>query len=416
MSRPLHLFEGFGIELEYMIVDRETLDVKPIADELLRQVGGAYDHEVDHGAVAWSNELALHVVEIKTNGPAATLGSAYDDLQANIHHINRLLGPMNAKLLPSAMHPWMMPDAETRLWPHENNVIYNTFDRIFDCRGHGWSNLQSMHINLPFASDDEFARLHAAIRLVLPLLPGLAASSPFLEGRSSPSLDTRLEMYRKNSQRIPSVSGAVIPERVYSRTEYEGVLLQRIYEDLAPLDPEGVLRNEWVNARGCIARFDRMAIEIRLMDVQECPGADLSLAALVCATVRALVAQKWTPTEQQQAWDENTLAQFLVDGISFAENAEIDSAPYLANFGIDSNTPVSLANVWRHLADTLLPQDPHCSLWKPFLDIVFSEGTLARRLKAAVGTTPTPEKLHEVYARLAVCLESGTPFTSRGSN
>jgi hypothetical protein len=32
-----------------------------------------------------------------------------------------------------------------------------------------------------------------------------------------------------------------------------------------------VLRHEWVNARGAIARFDRSAIEIRVLDVAECP-------------------------------------------------------------------------------------------------------------------------------------------------
>ena len=32
---PLHLFEGYGLELEYMIVDRETFEVRPIADWLL---------------------------------------------------------------------------------------------------------------------------------------------------------------------------------------------------------------------------------------------------------------------------------------------------------------------------------------------------------------------------------------------
>ena len=43
--------------------------------------------------------------------------------------------------------------------------IYDTFDRIFSCKGHGWANLQSMQINLPFRGDEEFARLHAAIRV-----------------------------------------------------------------------------------------------------------------------------------------------------------------------------------------------------------------------------------------------------------
>src|SRR5690606_25183589 len=115
--------------------------------------------------------------------------------------------------LPTAMHPLMLPDLETKLWPHDAATIYATFDRIFGCKGHGWSNLQSVHINLPFRDQDEFGRLHAAIRLVLPLLPGLAASSPVQEGRLSGFLDTRLEHYRQNQKRLPSITGQVIPEQ-----------------------------------------------------------------------------------------------------------------------------------------------------------------------------------------------------------
>ena len=83
--------------------------------------------------------------------------------------------------MPTAMHPWMDPATETVLWDDATDV-YRTYDRIYGCRGHGWANLQSMHVNLPFADDSQFARLHAAIRLVLPLLPALAASSPIAEG------------------------------------------------------------------------------------------------------------------------------------------------------------------------------------------------------------------------------------------
>ena len=72
-TSPLRLFEGIGIELEFMIVDSETLSVRPVADELLKSVGGGYDLEVDLGAIAWSNELALHVIEMKCNGPVRTL-------------------------------------------------------------------------------------------------------------------------------------------------------------------------------------------------------------------------------------------------------------------------------------------------------------------------------------------------------
>src|SRR5690606_19484263 len=205
-----------------------------------------------------------------------------------------------ATLLPTGMHPWMEPEHELRLWPHDNAEIYSAFDRIFGCRGHGFANLQSMHINLPFADDEEFGKLHAAIRLVLPLIPGLSASLHLVEGRLLCTLDNRLEAYRTNCARVPSVTGLVVAEAVYSRASYEAEVLQAIYRDLAELDPEGVLAHEWVNARGAIARFDRMAIEIRTADTQECPRADLALAELVVAAVRSLVEQRHSPTQAQQ--------------------------------------------------------------------------------------------------------------------
>ena len=76
----------------------------------------------------------------------------------------------------------MNPLTETVIWPHDNNEIYSLYDKIFDCRGHGWSNLQSVHINLPFKDELEFRKLHSAIRLLLPIIPALSASSPFADG------------------------------------------------------------------------------------------------------------------------------------------------------------------------------------------------------------------------------------------
>ena len=123
-----------------------------------------------------------------------------------------------------------------------------------------------MQINLPFAGDEEFARLHAAIRFLLPILPGLAASSPIIDGERNGILDNRLVVYRSNCARIPSVTGA---RRARSRSARSAnttsACSSRSMRDLAPHDPEGVLRHEWVNARGAIARFDRMAIEIRVL-------------------------------------------------------------------------------------------------------------------------------------------------------
>lgn len=413
MTLPLALFEGVGIELEYMIVDSETLAVRPLADELLKQVGGGYEMEVELGEVAWSNELALHVVEIKTNGPRASLRGLDVAFQEHVTRINQLLDPMGARLLPTAMHPFMDPATELRLWPHENNVIYKTFDRIFGCTGHGWANLQSMHINLPFADDAEFAKLHAAIRLVLPILPALAASSPYVEGRRTPFLDTRLDFYRTNSIKVPSVTGQVIPERVFSKRAYEGQLLQEIYADLEPHDPEGILQHEWVNARGAIARFDRNAIEIRLIDLQECPVADISIAAAVVAALRALVDQTWCSTEDQQTFDELELSGILDRVVLFADDAELDHDGFLRAFGYVKPGPVRARELWQHIVEHSFGADPVLSSFRSGLDVILEEGCLARRLVAAAGLNPGRAELSRVYRALADCLLRGLLFRPR---
>jgi carboxylate-amine ligase len=406
----LHLFDGYGIEIEYMIVDTESLSVRPEADELLAAVGGGYEFEVELGPIAWSNELVLHVVELKTNGPSRSLAGLGALFQEHVGRVNALLEPRGACLLPSAMHPWMDPYAELALWPHESRDIYATFDRIFDCHGHGWANLQSMHVNLPFQGDDEFARLHAAIRMVLPILPALAASSPIVDGRTTGLCDTRLDLYRDNARRVPSVTGRVIPENMASRAEYEGVLLQGIYDEIAPLDPEGILRHEWLNARGCIARFDRMAIEIRTLDTQEHPRADLAVAAAVTALVRLLVEERTCDHARQRSWPLEDLCEILHACVRDADECMIGDRDYLRALGWPEQGTARARDLWRHLLEQTLATEPDYAEWAPALDVIVSHGCLARRIARAAGTDPDHDALRAVYAELAQCLARGTSF------
>ena len=192
-SEHLHLFEATGIELEYMVVDRETLAVKPIVADLLAEVTGvpgASDY-VD-GEVSWSNELVSHVVELKATEPVRDMRTLPPVFEKALHRIERTLAANSAMLLPTAMHPSMDPTTETVLWPHENNEIYNAFNRVFNCHSHGWANVQSVHLNLPFNGDEQFGALHAAVRLVLPLLPAIASSSPIVDSKRNGINDNRL--------------------------------------------------------------------------------------------------------------------------------------------------------------------------------------------------------------------------------
>jgi gamma-glutamyl:cysteine ligase YbdK (ATP-grasp superfamily) len=406
VAEGLGLFQAYGVELEYAIVDAGTLDVRPLADALIEaECGSAEEGDVPRGRMAWSNELARHVIELKTAEPEPALEGLAARFAGEVARIEALLAPRGARLLPTGMHPWMDPAREFSLWPHGDRAIYAAFDRIFDCRGHGWSNLQSMHLNLPFDGDDEFGRLHAAVRALLPLLPALAASSPFLEGRHAGSLDTRLEVYRVNAARVPSVSGALVPEPVFDRAGYQK-LLEGIYADLAPLDPEGTLRHEWVNARGCIARFDRSALEIRLLDTQECPRADLAIAAAVAAVVRALCAEEGQGA--LRALDTGSLASLLRETTRRAGEAQLEDPALVAALGLPGPLRADLA--WRLLlerhAAELLAGGEHA---EP-LAVLLAQGCLARRILRRAGSAPSRATLRAVYAELCGCLREGRIF------
>jgi len=414
MSRAkpvLTAFSGYGIELEYMIVDRDSLSVLPIADELLKKAAAREDAvaEVDRGHFAWSNELVLHLLELKNAAPEARLDTLAAGFQVEVKRIDEILSSFDARLMPTAMHPWMDPRRETRLWPHENAAIYASYDRIFGCCEHGWANIQSMHLNLPFAGDEEFERLHAAVRLLLPILPALAASSPVVEGRSGDAVDMRMAYYRLHPARVPSLVGQVVPDNVASRAEYAETVLAPMYRDIAPHDPEGILRHEWLNARGAMPRFDRNAIEIRVIDVQECPRADVAIAALASAVVKALYAGRWSTMEDQRAIDTGALSSILLDCIRDGERAVIADAGYLGLLGFPRDR-CKAGELWRHLLaacadDSLLSDEIRATL-----DTILAHGPLSRRILGALGEGFDRPRLEAVYRELCDCLADGRLF------
>ncbi len=404
-------FSKYGIEVEYMIVDRDSLAVRPLAESMLGSFDGGRSFHVSRGILGWSHELVSHVVELKNREPVAQLSALPDLFQQEVQAANAVLAPFGAKLLPTGMHPWMDPRHDAELWTRTDAEIYRTFDRIFDCRTHGWANIQSMHINLPFSDDAEFASLHAAIRVVLALLPALAASSPLVGGKRARYLDERVDAYRNNARAVPSVIGEVVPETALSRADYEARILEPMYAAIAPLDPHAVLQREWLNSRGAIARFDRNAIEIRIADTQECPVADLAIAAACVAAVRALYAERWVPLPSLQAIPLTTLVQVLEACARDGDQAIIEDPALLRAVGI-SRARCLASDVWMHLIDSSEAGEACRESWarRPLL-LMLEEGPLARRIITELDGDTSRVRLREVYDRLATCLANGQLFS-----
>jgi len=405
MSAP-HLFACYGVELEYMIVRTGDLAVVPWADRVLVDAAGKIVSDIERGRLTWSNELTAHVIELKTTAPDPSLDGLAEVFAADVAEINRRLAPLGARLLPTAMHPTMTPD-QAVLWAHDYNDVYAAFDRIFDCRGHGWSNLQSVHLNLPFADDAEFAGLHAAIRLVLPLLPALAASSPVVEGRVTGWPDNRLAYYRANSVKLPALCGRVIPERVYSQADYEREIFDPIAAQLAPHDPEGVLEARFSNSRGAIARFDRNSIEIRVLDIQECPAADLVVLRAVVALLQELVTGTTVPRADQQAVAVEPLRAIFDATVEQGGAALVAEPTVLRAFGILAGEPATAAELWTVALRRLDPAAAASPAEQAALAVLLEHGNLASRITRAL---EGGETLPEVYGRLADGVERNAMF------
>ena len=458
------LWERFGVEMEFMIVDRDTLNVLPRADVPLgKDKDGNQLSDIEYDDIGLSNELVSHVLEFKCAHPKSTFDGLGKRFFHEIRRANKKLEKINAMLLPSACHPFMDP-AEMKLWPYDCLDIYQTYDRIFNCKGHGWANLQSTHLNLSFDGDEEFGELHAAIRLLLPLIPAIAASSPYLDGKYTGYRDARINVYRHNQDKVPEITGQVIPEQAYSYDEYNKMIFDKVKKAIAPYDTEHLLNHFFLNSRGAIARFDRGAIEIRLVDIQECPNADIAIAELEIATLKAIVNGKFAASCTSNApgssdsatgnaagssasseniaansvphtlkeyreflrnFDTTRLAELLNKTVKDAENATIDWAKYLSVFGIDfatasastspattpaANTPattspanaVTAGDLWKHIYSVV--KNDLTEVSQNVMEKMLERGTLSSALYKALGDSPSHEAFVTEYKKLADCL------------
>lgn len=439
--------------MEFMIVDRETLQVLPRADlPLGKDKDGNQLSEVEYDDIGLSNELVSHVLEFKCAHPKSTFGGLGKRFFHEIRRANKKLEKIGAMLLPTAAHPFMDP-AEMQLWPYEDAEIYQTFDRIFDCKGHGWANLQSTHLNLSFDGDSEFAELHAAIRLLLPLIPAIAASSPYLDSKYTGMKDARIDVYRHNQDKIPEITGQVIPEKAYSYDEYNSRIFNKVKKAIAPHDPEHLLNHFFLNSRGAIARFDRGAIEIRLVDIQECPNADIAIVEMEIAALKAIANGKFWAAAQSthnaqsnsakteptqipttmkeyrkflQDFDTTKLAELLARTTKDAEDATIDWPEFLAVFGMDFACKTNEANnkvndkandgkasgdkasgvkagdIWKHIYSVV--KNDLTDVSQDLMGKMLARGTLSTALHKALGDTPAHEAIVAEYKKLADCL------------
>jgi gamma-glutamyl:cysteine ligase YbdK (ATP-grasp superfamily) len=280
-----------GPEHEFCLVNKE-LKPLPIADEVIKGYFGKTVNFVEQKGFTFGKELQLHVMELKANEPFQTPQEFEVTMQNGVVELSRIVRKHGASLLGTGMHPLLRLD-ETGVWQHRHRRIYEEYAKIFNLKQHGWLNIQSFHLNLPFADENDGVEMHNQLANLCAYLPAISASSPIYEGKVGPYVDNRLWFYKTNQAEVLSIAGDVIPEYTASFNRYREEVIGKYSQDLARAGAgKTLLKREWVNSRGVIFRFDRKALEVRVVDEQECIKSDVALSCFVRAALRGIMNQQ----------------------------------------------------------------------------------------------------------------------------
>jgi gamma-glutamyl:cysteine ligase YbdK (ATP-grasp superfamily) len=214
--------------------------------------------------------------------------------------------------------------------------------------------------------------------------------------------------YARNQLRIPEITAGVIPEYVDSLEDYRRRILGGIYGALRRVRGTELLKHEWVNSRGAILRFDRKAMEVRVVDLQECPKMDVAIAATVRAMLQAMSRRLASgelelPSRSALLVDHRRAVKLGLDAPVGTRIARGRRRP--------GNARALLRALLEEAADVVRESE------RPYLELVatrIESGNLAERIRRRTDGHRTAARRHgairAVYGELMDCLERNEPW------
>jgi carboxylate-amine ligase len=243
-----------AVEEEFALLDPETLELTNRFEELKAAAQGA---EFDECLVG---ELIASEAEMRT-GRCETFAEAAARMGERREQLAGLADGLGILLGGTGTHPWSSwKDQRIIDTPH-----YRRNDEIL--RYVVWRNNSfGLHVHVGIRGADRAIRVHDALRVYLPHLLALSASSPFVEGVNSGLHSARTEIFTRLFPRCG------IPDPYESWDEFERYV--RFLYETGSITEHTQL---WWSVRPHLA-FP--TIEIRICDGQPDLGEARSLAAL----------------------------------------------------------------------------------------------------------------------------------------
>jgi carboxylate-amine ligase len=379
-----------ALALDFCLVERSHRNPAALATWALGQTS------TSSAEVAWSCERWEHVLTLSLTRHAKRPMAHARRLNAEVRSMNKLLSKRNAMLVPAAAHPFAQGEVHTMRADTPGQAVLS---RLFDVKQPGWCNSQITCLRMPFTSDEEFSRLHASVRLLLPLLPAISAASPYLNGAWAGFLSARAEASMHHVDSLPQLLGPVIPEAVFSEEDYYRTVFSPMAQALVTVDTEQTLDHFGMNARAAIARFDKGELELRVLDRQECLTADLAIAEMTLTVVRAMSSGRWVSTYLQRAWSEDDLFPLYMQTVREGGQAVLSNRDYLFMFGLMKQDRMSVQKIWQHLFVELYGElSDEC---RRVMAHILEHGCLAQRMVRRHGKDPTAGALVQLVDELS---------------
>jgi len=363
-----------GTEHEFSINDAEFRAL-PASDAILREACGRYESEIRFGDINLGKELQKTVIEMVPRSPAEEIAALESQLVKGMAKFNNVFGG-RYRLLGLGMHPTARP-ADIPVWDHDEGEYYRVYDRLFTIRQHGWLNIQALQVNLSYRDSRELVSRFNRIRMLLPYLVAVTASSPVVEGKLTDACDNRLLFYRENQKEIPEICSGIVPEKIRSVADHRS-RQEEIYRALRSRGAE-ILCEEWVDSSGVIVRFSRKCLEIKALDEQESIRSDMAVTAFV----RSLMRCHSLPVETGQ----DALLALMEDAITQGTN------------GMRPELRQLYDRAWQHATDDE----------RRYLPVVrdrIEHGSLAERITRRISRG---EPLTGVLSDMAACLRENRP-------
>jgi carboxylate-amine ligase len=266
-----------GVEIEFQILDGQSLELAPLSPHILRMVRPPYQER-------FKTEFITSMLEINT-GICSTVSEVEDDLRRSYGHLTDIAEGFGATLYAASLHPFSR-GAEQSVSDHPR---YRRIMQELQVVGRRFIT-QGFHVHIGVDEREKAIVLNNKMRIYLPILLALSTSSPFYE-----SEDTGLMSYR--SKLFESLPLAGMPD---SLDDWKG------FNSLVTLLKKGGIiesvKDIWWDVR---PHPDFGTIEIRICDLP-CSMRDiLGITALVQALVVALSEQFENPDPHIQILRSN---------------------------------------------------------------------------------------------------------------